>query len=118
MSRQIDFTQPLTEDEIAYVNDRPWLLQDARMRGLDIISDNEFVVDDASDASDDSDDDADDADNEEEDDDEEEEDEDLPPYEEWSYADLKAEAERRELPKSGSKEQLIERLTESDSDAE
>lgn len=46
MARKIDFSKPLSPEEQAYVADRPWLLEDARLRGEDIITDDEFTLDD------------------------------------------------------------------------
>lgn len=138
MARKIDFSNPLSAEDQAYVADRPWLLVDAKLRGEDIINDDEFGVEDddednentgeegapqspedtgteGEDGDDDQgDDDADDAPEDGEDDTE-----DVAPYDEWDYADLKTEAGNRGLSKAGSKEQLIERLQEDDgSDSE
>lgn len=120
MTRHIDFSKPLTEDEIQYVHERPWLLQDARMRGEDIITEESFSVD--SDVEDDTEteieteaDEADDETEVETEEAESEEDE-VAPYDEWEYAALKDEAGHRGLSKSGSKEQLIERLTTNDAE--
>lgn len=108
MTRNIDFSQPLDEDEQLYVADRPWLLQDARLRGEDIINDDEFVVEDE---------DAEDTSGEEPEGDEGDEEDGIAPYIEWDYADLKNEAKRRELSQAGSKEQLITRLEQDDDSA-
>jgi hypothetical protein len=40
--------------------------------------------------------------------------EEIPPYEDWNAADLKAECENRGLPKGGNKSDLIARLEEHD----
>lgn len=36
MSRQIDFTQPLDAADAAFVADRPWLIQDAELAGIEV----------------------------------------------------------------------------------
>lgn len=36
MSRDIDLNKPLTEDEAIYVRQRPWIIQDAQLQGIDI----------------------------------------------------------------------------------
>lgn len=117
MTREIDFTKPLNSDELLYVRDRPWLKQEAELQGYTIQSeDDEFVVEDG------------DAERavdpnlamvqdyqtpEEADGDDEAEE--LPDdYNEWTVEQLKAELKQRELPVSGSKEQLVDRLSESD----
>lgn len=110
MSRDIDFSQPLSEEDAAYVADRPWLAEDARLRGLEIEVDDTFVVDtDETEESDDSEEGSDEVEDDEEEDldDETEESDD---YSTWSVARLKDELERAGLSRSGSKEQLIERL--------
>jgi len=116
MSKQIDFSKPLSAEDAAYVADRPWLAEDARLRGLDIVVSDDFEVEDdeedntdgseGSDESDELDD-----DEPEDDEDEEELDDD---YSEWNVDQLKAELKERGLTVSGSKEQLIERLEASD----
>jgi SAP domain-containing protein len=40
--------------------------------------------------------------------------EEVPPYSEWTYAELQAECKARELPASGKTEELIARLEDSD----
>ena len=129
MSKQIDFSQPLSEEDAAYVADRPWLAKDAELSGFEVRDEDDFFVDDPDAGSepdgfededksdDDSDDENSDSDEDDEEEDESEEDE-AAPYSEWEYADLKAEAGNRGLAKSGSKEQLIERLEENDSASE
>lgn len=47
-----------------------------------------------------------------------EEDDDVPPYEEWEYKDLQAEAKARGLDASGKKEELVARLNEHDVETE
>jgi hypothetical protein len=152
MTRNIDFSEPLDEADEAYVRDRPWLIQDAQLRGetVTFASEEEFTLDDSDDDagttpagapgvdvtnrvdddpdqtedSEDGDESAtgDDASDESEDDAEtdadDEEADDVPSYDEWDYAALKEEAGNRGLTKSGSKEQLIARLTEDDQNAE
>lgn len=135
MSKKIDFSKPLTDADRQYVSERPWLLQDARLNGQDIIDDDEFFVDDDEATGDDNentdedsegnedgddgsegdaDDAADDAEDDESEDGEDEDSEEAAPYAEWDYADLKVEAGNRNLSKSGSKEQLVKRLEEDD----
>lgn len=120
MSREIDFSKPLSEEDLAYVADRPWLKQDAELSGLsveggaapeadedEVAPEEESVEDEA------------DEDDEDESEDEAEADEDeVATYEEWSFAELKEEAEKRNLSKAGSKEQLVERLEASDEEVE
>lgn len=146
MARKIDFSKPLSAEDQAYVTDRPWLLQDARLRGEDIqFADDDFTVDDdntdpettpagapgvqvvdrADDASEDDESDEDDTDDEdstEGDEDESEDGEDdedeVAPYDEWDYQELKDEAKRRELSAGGSKEQLVKRLQDDDASAQ
>jgi len=36
MSRNVDLTKPLDEDEAAYLRSRPWLIRDAELQGLEI----------------------------------------------------------------------------------
>jgi len=36
MAKTIDFTQPLSAEDAAYAQDRPWLLQDAELNGIEI----------------------------------------------------------------------------------
>lgn len=136
MSRNIDFSKPLSEDDVEYVNQRPWLLEDARLRGEDIITDDDFRVDDdettddqsgatedstdqeQSETEDAADDESDDAEDDAEDGDEADDEDEVLPYDQWDYADLKEEAGNRGLSKAGSKEQLIQRLTENDAESE
>ena len=110
MGRKIDFSKPLAKDELAFVADRPWLRQDAELQGFEVLSESdEFLVADESgeDTSETVDETVGAA---------EEDGEDVVlPYEQWDYADLKAEAKTRQLSASGSKEQLIERLVQDDS---
>lgn len=136
MTRTIDFSKPLTEDEQRYVSERPWLLKDAHLRGEDIILDEEFVTDlsereidgqtrggseapdepndesDSDSESDETDSDSDSDEDEDEGEDADGESEEDVPYSEWDYADLKQEAKALGLSPSGSKEQIINRLEE------
>lgn len=130
MSKKIDFSKPLSEEDAAYVADRPWLRKDAELSGYDLSDETDFAVDDEQDADsgqtpdgfvpsgtgddaasgeDAGEDDEDDSDEEDEGDEEE-----VAPYAEWEYQALKDEAGNRGLSKSGSKEQLIERLEQDD----
>lgn len=36
MSRDIDFSKPLSEDDTAYVRQRDWLIRDAELSGFDV----------------------------------------------------------------------------------
>lgn len=86
MSRQIDFSKPLSKADQAYADDRPWLRRDAEMAGLvdeDVPEDEELEEEDKS-------------------------------YEDMSVEELRAELKDRELAVSGPKEALIQRLTEDD----
>ena len=119
MSKKIDFSKPLSEEDEAYVAERPWLRVDAELSGFDLSDETDFSVDGGVDegsenpdgfepedaASDES-----DEENEEGEGDEDE----VAPYSEWDYQELKAEAKRRYLSAAGSKEQLVDRLTEND----
>jgi hypothetical protein len=124
MSKKIDFSQPLSEEDEAYVADRPWLRKDAELSGFDVRGESDFVVDDEDGDQDPdgfTDEDGDQGDAEDESDEESEEEgedgeEDAAPYAEWDYADLKEEAGNRGLSKAGSKEQLIERLEANDAE--
>jgi hypothetical protein len=123
MARDIDLSKPLSADELAYVNDRPWLKQEAQLQGLTITAaDDDFTVDADDDnttasasaatqlpvpGTEDA------GDGGSEDGDEEDE-----SYESWSVDALKEELGNRGLTKSGSKEQLIARLEEDDETAE
>lgn len=118
MSKKIDFSKPLSAEDAAYAADRPWLAEDARLQGLDVIVSDDFEVeDDEDDESDETDESTEGDDSEEDDEDEEESDEDEEPsddYSEWNVDRLKAELKDRGLTVGGSKEQLIERLEASD----
>lgn len=142
MTKEIDFSKPLDESDEAYVRDRPWLIQDAELRGetVQFSSEEEFTVDsDDEDTtaasgvqvvdrsnddpnqteSEDGDESAegDDAEASDDGDEGEEDGDEVAPYEEWDYAELKEEAGTRGLSKSGSKEQIIARLQEHDASA-
>jgi len=120
MARVIDFTKPLNEEDAAYAADRPWLIEDAKLRGLSVNFEEDFIVEDE-DVDSDDDGDLDDDSNDkgtspdDEGDDEDDEDEESA-YEDWSYPELKKELAERDLPTTGKKEQLIERLEEDDED--
>lgn len=134
MSKKIDFSKPLSEEDEAYVAERPWLRIDAELSGFDLSDETDFSVDEdedegsgenpdgfeSEDGEDGSEGDADDADEDESDEEDEGEgDEDeVAPYAEWDYQELKTEAKRRELSASGSKEQLVERLEQDDASAQ
>lgn len=130
MSKKIDFSKPLSEEDAQYVADRPWLRKDAELSGFDLSDETDFSVADDEDEtgdqtpdgfeSEDGDESAEGDDTESEEDDEatddegEGEEEEVAPYAEWEYPALKEEAGNRNLSKAGSKEQLIERLEQDD----
>jgi hypothetical protein len=120
MTREIDFSEPLDEADEAYVRDRPWLIQDAELRGETVRfeSEEEFTLDSDDETNDETDDQTGDNTEGSEDDADEAEDEadgeEVPPYSEWDFADLKTEAGNRGLKQNGSKESLIARLEEHD----
>ncbi|QNN98584.1 hypothetical protein SEA_AESIR_18 [Microbacterium phage Aesir] len=124
MSRKIDFSKPLSEEDEAYVADRPWLRTDAELSGFDLSEETDFSVDgededesgtpEGFENEDEESEDENDEDEESEEDDEEQE-EDLP-YSEWEFADLQAELKKRDLSAKGSKEQLAARLEQHDAD--
>jgi hypothetical protein len=130
MSKKIDFSAPLSDEDEAYLAERPWLRTDAELSGFDLSDETDFSVDEDEDdenpdgfddgGDDGSEGDADDSDEDESDEEDEGEgDEDeVAPYAEWEYAALKEEAGSRNLSKSGSKEQLIERLEQDDASAQ
>lgn len=127
MSKKIDFSKPLSEEDEAYVAERPWLRVDAELSGFDLSDETDFSVDEDEDDEnpdgfESEDGEGGDADSDEDESDEEDEgegDEDeVAPYAEWEYAALKEEAGNRGLSKSGSKEQLIERLEQDDASAQ
>ncbi len=127
MSKKIDFSKPLSEEDEAYVAERPWLRVDAELSGFDLSDETDFSVDGDEGEGDEKPDgfedgEGGDADSDEDESDEENEgegDEDeVAPYAEWDYQELKTEAKRRDLSASGSKEQLIERLEQDDASAQ
>lgn len=129
MSKKIDFSKPLSEEDEAYVAERPWLRIDAELSGFDLSDETDFSVDADEDEGGENPDGFESEDGEggdagydedgsdEEDEGEGDEDE-VAPYAEWDYQELKAEAKRRELSASGSKEQLVERLEQDDASAQ
>ena len=124
MSKRIDFSQPLSADDAAYVADRPWLLRDAELAGIEVTFDDDFTVDGEDDeqdentnpegGSEETGDGSEDGSEGSEDDESEDDEDEAVDYSTWEYADLKDEAGNRELSKAGSKEQLIARLQEDD----
>ena len=133
MSKDIDFSKPLSADDQQYVDDRPWLLTDARLRGQDVIVEDDFEgdfeddnegsgeTDAESDLEGESDqsageESAEGADEETSGDESEdgEESGEVAPYAEWEYQAIQEEAKNRNLSAKGSKEQLIKRLEEDD----
>jgi hypothetical protein len=98
MARDIDFSKPLDENDIHYLRQRSWLVDEAELQGFDAIR--KQVADGV-------------VEEEEEDDDQSDESDEIV-YSEASVAELKAELERRELPTSGNKPELIARLEEDD----
>lgn len=125
MSKQIDFSKPLSEEDEAYAADRPWLLRDAELSGYDVRGDNDFRVENADEGQDpdgfedhDEDEESEDEESDESEDEGEGDEDEVAPYTEWEFAALQTEAKRRELNAKGSKEQLIERLEQDDASAQ
>ena len=126
MSRQIDFSKPISEEDAAYVADRPWLVAEAEQAGFEVKFDEDFTQDappEEREALQDPDTEyanpnqvvsVPGEEEDEEDSEEEADDEEVPGYADWEYQALKDEAGNRDLSKSGSKEQLIARLEEND----
>lgn len=100
MTRDIDFTQPLSEDDAQYVSERPWLAQDAQLQGIEV----RYESDEAAPAEDD------------EELDEQEETTDEVDYSGYKVAELRGFLEQRGLDTDGNKTELIARLHESDSE--
>lgn len=110
MSRDIDFTQPLNEADEAYVAQRPWLLTDAELKGIEVTYERDvFTQEDA----------------EEDDEQDTPEDEQPVDYTKFSKDDLLAEIKRRNderedeedhvVPAApGNKPELITALQEDD----
>lgn len=110
MSRNVDLSKPLNEDEALYLQHRPWLIRDAELQGIEI----QWPSEGESDESDDTDEEAEDEVN----------------YEDLKVAELKAEIELRNedredddkiVPESDKKVDLIAALEaddESDEDDE
>jgi hypothetical protein len=97
MSRNIDLTKPISEDDRQYLEDRPWLLKDAELQGIEIQFEGDAFLDGSEPESVD--------------------------YSELSVADLKAEIERRNaeiededqhISLSGNKPDLIAALEADD----
>ena len=130
MSKKIDFSKPLSEEDEAYVAERPWLRVDAELSGFDLSEETDFSVDDGDDPDEDPDgfdggdgdgegEDSDgDSDEDESDEGEEGDEDEVAPYAEWEFPALQAEAKSRNLNAKGSKEQLIERLEQDDASAQ
>lgn len=106
MSREIDFDKSLSDDDLQYLSQRPWLAEQAERQGYegvkDLVKESVEVTDEGgtfvsvgSIAQNDV---QDHPDN----------------YEDMTNAELSAELERRDLPHSGTKAELVERLRESD----
>lgn len=85
MARDIDFSEPLDADDLAYIKDRPWLVQEAALQGVELVEGNTAVALDEDDS-----------------------------YENWTVAELKAELKERDLAVDGNKSELIARLEEAD----
>ena len=123
MSKKIDFSAPLSDEDEAYLAERPWLRTDAELSGFDLSDETDFSVDGGEDEGDENPDgfEPEDADSDESDEENEEgegDEDEVAPYAEWDYQELKTEAKRRDLSASGSKEQLIERLEQDDASAQ
>lgn len=110
MSRKIDFSKPLSEEDRDYVRARPWLYRGRKFEDL------EFEEEDLDDEDlDDSDEDDDSEDQDLDSDDEDEEDEeDDPDLEDLTVAQLRdlAKAEGISAPKKATKDDLIGLLSE------
>lgn len=85
MARNIDWTS-LDEDDLAYIADRPWLQQEARLLGV------ELVVSEATETVD------------------------IESYADLTVAQLKEELKERELSTDGNKSELVKRLEEDDAE--
>lgn len=120
MSKKIDFSKPLSEEDEAYVAERPWLRVDADLSGFDLSEETDFSVDDGDDPDEDPDgfEDGDSSDEDDSDEGEEGDEDEVAPYAEWEFPALQAEAKSRNLNAKGSKEQLIERLEQDDASAQ
>lgn len=88
MARNIDFDGPLSQEDLDYIAQRPWLSDEAKLRGV------ELVVGETT----------------EEDGETTEDDEDELSYEDMTVAQLKDELKERELSTDGNKADLIARL--------
>ena len=114
MARSIDFDN-ITKEDLEYMKQRPWLLQEAELVGavLPIIEEPEAVHELVITSEDHSDGAPDGSVPEhalKEDDEEEEEDDELEDYSELVVEDLKAILQDRDLPVSGTKAELVARL--------
>ena len=45
MSKKIDFSAPLSDEDEAYLAERPWLRTDAELSGFDLSDETDFSVD-------------------------------------------------------------------------
>jgi len=97
MSKKIDFSKPLTEDEVLYIADRPWIVQDLEMSGIELTFESDL---------------------EEETDEEEEQTFEALDWDALEYPDLKAAATERGLDATGKKEDIKARLVEFHATAE
>lgn len=106
MAREIDYSKPLTDDDLQYLAQRPWLVDAAERQGVEgvreLVKSSVEVSDEGgtfvavgSIAGNDT---PDVTDN----------------YEDMTNEELSAELERRDLAKSGNKAELIDRLREND----
>ena len=123
MSKKIDFSKPLSEEDEAYVAERPWLRVDAELSGFDLSDETDFSVEGGVDEGSENPDgfEPEDADSDESDEENEEgegDEDEVAPYAEWEFPALQAEAKSRNLNAKGSKEQLIERLEQDDASAQ
>jgi len=122
MGRNIDLTQPLSDEDRQWLEDRGDYT--ALRRAAEAAGESDEEPDEADEADEDSqdsededsDDDSDDDDSE--DDESDEDDEDAVAYEDLTNAQLAELLEARDLPKSGTKAEMVARLIEDDESAE
>lgn len=100
MAREIDLTKPLSDEDAAYVSQRPWLAAEILLHEQN--GELEYDLEEKSEAEED----------------EDETDETVDPYEDFKVADLKEVLESRGLSVSGNRAELVARLTEDDESEE
>lgn len=102
MARNIDLAKPLSEEDAAYVSQRPWL--QAEIELMERNGELEYDLHPAAEAV--------------EEEEEEQEDEETESYEGLTVAQLKEDLKSRDLSVEGNKATLIARLIESDEEEE